>query len=811
MSNATKLPQSHTVSEITSFSDALREALELHRRGELDHAEVLYRRMLADRPSHADLLHLLGLISHQRGKSDVAVELISKAIAINPLQAAYKSNLGNALRELKRFDEALSSYDQAIRIKDDYASAFYNRGNLLKELDRLDESLASYDKAIELQPDYAIAYNNRANLLKDLQRLPEALANYNTAIEIKPDYADAFNNRGNLLKLLGRLEESLSSYDAAVRLSPKHADALNNRGNVLKELGRLDEALVSYEAAISVKPNFASAFYNRGNILKELKKFDEALASYDEAIRLKSDHASAFNNRGNLLKEIRRYDEALSSYDAAIRLKPGYADAINNRGNVLKELRRFEEALATYDDALRVQIDYPFAAGMAAHVASFICRWSDLPQRIANIASGITEGRRVTAPFPLLSLVDDPVLQRRAAEIYVNNRHIPSNGLGELSAPQPDTKIRVAYLSADFHNHATSYLIAELLESHDRKNFEIIGISFGPNRRDEMRKRVEKAFDRFFDVREMNDISVARLCREIGVDIAVDLKGFTQDSRTGILAERCAPVQINWLGYPGSMGAPFIDYIVADKVLINDENRKYYAEKVIRMPDSYQVNDTKRAISKKNLSRADCHLPETGFIFCCFNNNYKILPETFDVWMSILSKVPESALWLLADNPLSVANLRNEASKRGIDPARLVFADRLPLKDHLARHELAGLFLDTWPYNAHTTASDALWAGLPLITLLGNSFPSRVAASALEAAGCPELITRSEHEYENLAVTLANSPELLLSIKERLTKNRATTPLFDTIRFTKNLEAAYRQVTARYRAGMRPDHLDVPP
>jgi predicted O-linked N-acetylglucosamine transferase (SPINDLY family) len=406
----------------------------------------------------------------------------------------------------------------------------------------------------------------------------------------------------------------------------------------------------------------------------------------------------------------------------------------------------------------------------------------------------------MSASFPLLALVDEPRIHFRAADKWVREKAQPSGSLSASIERRRDKKIHIAYLSADYHDHATSYLMAELFESHDRDRFELTAISFGPDHSQAMRQRVSAAFDRFEDVRRMSDVEVARRCRELGVDIAVDLKGFTQDSRLGILAERCAPIQINWLGYPGTMAAPFIDYIVADRTLITEAELEHYTEKVIWLPDTYQVNDSQRHISDKNFTRAECGLPESAFVFCCFNNNYKILPTTFDVWMRLLDRVPSSVLWLLEDNPIAAKNLRAEAIARGVDGDRLVFAKRIPLPQHLARHRVADLFIDTWPCNAHTTASDALWAGLPVLTRSGRSFASRVAASLLNAIGLPELITQSEQDYEELAVALAQDSERLQALKKRLSINRTTYPLFNCKRFTKNLESAYYQVMERHWA-----------
>lgn len=759
------------------MSESLQDAIQAHRQGDFARAEAIYQRLLAADPRNAEALQLIGVIALQQQRHAEAVEQIAQAIAIQPGQASFHSNLGMALSGLGQHDQALASYNEALR----------------------------------LQPDYPEAFNNRGNTLRALQRLQEALASYDAAIRLKPDYAEAFNSRGIVLFELQRFEDALSSHDQALRLQPDHASAHFHLGNALRQLKRSDEALRCYEEAIRLQPSNAAAFNNRGSALIDRQRLDEALSSYNEAIRLQPNYAAAFSNRGIALSRLRRFEESLASFDEAIRLQPEDADAFNNRGNTLIQLRRYEEALSSFNAALCLKPNYPFVAGWVAHLRCHIGQWSELVPLVSQITQGVSAGEPITPPFPLLALVDDPRLHRQAAATWLRERKTPTSTLGPLAARPRGERIHLAYLSADFHNHATSYLMAELFELHDRDRFELTAISFGPTPNTTMRQRVSAAFDRFEEVSNSSDIDVARLCREIGVDLAVDLKGFTGDSRVGILAHRCAPIQINWLGYPGTMAAPFIDYIVADRTLISEDDLADFSEKLIWLPDSYQVNDGKRRIADKVFSRAECGLPETGFVFCCFNNNHKILPSTFAVWMRILQRVPGSVLWLLEGNPAAAANLRREALSRGIAAERLVFARKLPLAEHLARHRLADLFIDTWPYNAHTTASDALWAGLPVLTRAGRSFASRVGASLLTAIGLPELITRSDQHYEDLAVALAQDPLRLQALRQRLAANRLSQPLFNCERFTRSLESAFVQVMERHWAGAEPDHLAVAP
>lgn len=774
-----------------------------------EEALATYERAIELQPEFADAFSNRGVTLDILKRHDEALVSYERAIALKPDSAGAYINRGIALRKLERLDEALASYERAIALKPDYAEAWNNRGIVLGELGRVDEALASYERAVALKPDYADAYFNRGNALNALKRFDEALASFERAIALKPDHAEACNNRGNAFQSLKRYGEALTSFERAIALKPDHAEAYSNLGIALLNLKRIDEALASFERVIALKPNDPDACNNRGNALKNLNRLDEALASYERAIALKPDHAEAYGNRGNALKYLGRLDEALVSYEYAIALKPDFADAHNNRGNALKNLKRLGEALADYERAIALKPDYEFLPGQIAYLRMQLGDWSSLEQDLKALRDGLAAGEGVTHAFPMLALIDDPSLHRRAAEIFARSKAKPASLLSALPHPAPAARTHIAYLSADFHDHATAYLMAELFEGHDRNRFELTAVSFGPDKSDRMRQRVSAAFDRFIDARAMSDAEVARRCRELGVHIAIDLKGYTQDSRPGILAERCAPIQINYLGYPGTMAAPFIDYIVADRTLITEADLGDYSEKVIWLPDSYQVNDRQRPIADKAFTRAECGLPETGFVYCCFNNNYKITPATFDGWMRILALVPDSVLWLFEDNPWVVANLRREASRRGIAPERLIFAGRMPLPEHLARHRLADLFIDTLPYNAHTTASDALWAGLPVLTCMGRSFAARVAASLLKAVGLPELITTTQEDYENMAVALANDPERLAAIKTRLQDNRLTHPLFDSQRFTRNLERAFERVMERHWAGLEPEHMMI--
>ena len=595
----------------------------------------------------------------------------------------------------------------------------------------------------------------------------------------------------------------------AKSLQASNPHVLRLLGVIYAQRMQYTEALKYFNDSLKALPKNALALSNLGNVLLQLKEYNKALDAYDKSLKIDAKYEEAWSNKGNALYELKRYEEAITCHDRALSLNPNYAEAWSNKGHVFNELKRYDEAIACHDRALSLKPNVPWGYGDLLHTKMRVCSWSGFEGSLENIAHRILANEKATTPLPLLCITDNALLHQKSSEIYIQSKYPFNAVLGPIQKRSGNQKIRIAYFSADFHNHATGYLMAELFELHDKNQFELVGFSFGPIAGDEMRQRIEKSFDQFIEVGNQSDMEIAQLSRDLNIDIAVDLKGFTQDSRTGIFANRAAPIQVNYLGYPGTMGADYMDYIIADKTLIPQEAQQAYSEKIAYLSGSYQVNDRKRFISDRQFTRQDLGLPENGFVFCCFNNNFKILPATFAGWMRILKAVEGSVLWLFQDNPWAVENLKQEALNHGVDPSRLVFAERMPLSEHLARHRQADLFLDTFPYNAHTTTSDALWTGLPVLTLMGNSFASRVAASLLNAIGLPELISNSQEEYEALAIELASNPQKLIALKQKLASNKLTTPLFDTPQFTKGLERAYVQMYERYQTDLPPDHLLV--
>jgi protein O-GlcNAc transferase len=640
-------------------------------------------------------------------------------------------------------------------------------------------------------------------------RYEEADRLISQALTINPQSAEGHLNHGNVLKALNQLAEALASYDRAVALRPDYAEAFNNRGTALHDLKRHEEALASYEKALALKLDYAEALINRGNALQDLERHEEALASYDRVLALYPDHVEALNNRGNALIDLKRHEEAVASYDRALSINPDHAEALANRGNALTDLKRHEEAIKDFRRVLTLKPDYEYAIGALLYSKVQCCDWREHAQESGHVAAEVRASRRSIIPFAFLAVSDSAQDQLLCSQVWVRDKCPASPSPVWKGERYRHDRIRVSYVSADFCNHATAFLMAELFERHDRARFETTGISFGADDRSAMRSRLKQAFERFIDVRQESDREVANLLRELEIDVAVDLKGFTLDARTGIFALRPAPIQVNYLGYPGTMGADYIDYILADPVVIPKEHQSCYTEKIVYLPDTYQVNDSGRRVTQCTPTRAEAGLPENGFVFCSFNQSYKITATVFDIWVHLLRRVEGSVLWLLGDNAAVMRNLQREASERGISPERLVFAPRAKMEDHLARHRLADLFLDTLPYNAHTTASDALWAGLPVLTCMGASFAGRVGASLLGAIGLPELITHSLAEYEALALKLATESGMLVDIKAKLARNRESFPLFDIDRFRRHIEAAYMTMWERYQRGESPASFEV--
>ena len=752
----------------------LQQGMMLINAGQLDKAEKVSLEVLNLNPNQSDALNFLGIIAAQSGQFNRAADFLIKASKTKTSDFFLFNNIGNVLRELKRFDESHFFLKKAIKINPNFANAHYSLGLLMIALDRLNDALKCFDEALKFKSDFSEAHINRGIVLDLLKRSDEALISLDKAVQFKRDSAEAYYNRGKVLNQLKRFDEALANYDKAIELKVEYTEAYINRGSVLLEFLRFNEALASFEKAIELKPDFADAYYNRGNLLQELQQSKDSLFNYDKAVLINLNFAEAHYNRGILLQSLKRYSEALSSFEKVIELDPDHEDLL----------------------------------GMHLHTKMLVCDWKNFEINVNDLLIQINKGKKSSPIFPILALTDSLPINRKIAEISANNKHPYNPSLGIIEKHKHNKRIKIGYYSADFREHPVSYLAAELFEKHDKDRFELLGFYFGPTDSSEMHKRISSSFVKFNNVRSSKDSSIAQLSRDLGVDIAVDLTGMTANARPGIFSHRAAPIQLSYIGFLGTIGASYYDYLIADKTIIPANSQQYYVEKICYLP-SYQVNDSKRKISDKIFTREELNLPKHTFVFCCFNNTYKITPSTFDSWMRILSSVPDSVLFLFSGNELATANLKFEAQKRGVSSARLIFGSSLERSEYLARYRVADLFLDTFPYNAGTTASDALWAGLPVLTCTGESFASRVAASLLQAIELPELITDTRTNYEAIAIELATNPTKLKAIKDKLERNRLTTRLFDTTSFTKQLEDAYEQMYQRYQVDLPPNHIYI--
>ena len=675
---------------------------------------------------------------------------------------------------------------------------------------KISEAKEICNEILKSEPDNFNAYYLLGVIAFQTRNYKQSEELISKAIEINSENFEFYNFIGIVLVHLNRFEEAIKNWTKAIEINPNSLDAYNNRGNALIKLKKNESALKDFDQAIKIKPNFAQAYNNRGVVLKDLNRFDLALESSNKAIEINPNYADAYNLKGVILRELNQIEESLNNYDKAIEINPNFADAHVNRGNLLlNENKQLNLALESFTKALKINPNLNFLFGKYIHTKAWLSNWDSIDEEINSLKNKIISGVKTATPFPILSLIDNPDLQKKNAENYINNQHALVSNLEPIKKKIQNKKIRIAYYSADFNNHPTSYLMVRLIELHERSDFEIFCFSLDNRKDDEMRKRVLKACDKFLDVSLKSDLEIAEISRNLNIDIACDVMGFTKGNKFQIFAEKCAPIQVSYLAFPGTTGASFIDYVIADKTLISQELKKHYSEKIIYLPDTYQVNDSTKKISDKVFTREELGLPEDSFVFCCFNKNYKILPNTFDIWMNLLKKVKGSVLWLLVENSTARENLKKEAAKRNIDESRIIFAKIMPLADHLARHRCADLFIDTFPYTAHTTCSDALWAGLPVVTRIGNSFASRVSASLLNAIGLPELISHSEKEFENLALELANDKDKLEKIKIKLEKNKISKSLFNTEIYTKNIESSYRTIYDRYLNNLSVEDIEI--
>jgi len=784
-----------------SGPDPFDKAVDLHVAGRLAEAEAVCRRILDAQPGRSGALLLLGIIRAQSGDPVEGQKLIARSLGIAPDVPLGHFYRAMVLATLGRNAEALQSYRRTVELDPGLVEAHYNQGHLLAAMNRMEEALAAFERTIRLRPDMADAHCARAVVLSHLNRRADALDELNGVLARHPDYVPALNMRSDLNCELHRREEALADCERSLALDPNQSPAHVSRCTALIAFKRYGEAEAEIDRALALDPNSAKALAMRGALHRKYGRLKEALADCDRAVSLAPNDAPMHFNRGDTLLSMGQFGMALEALNRAAALNPYLAKIYHSRAIVLRRMQRLEEALADCDRALALDPAPGVVAAERFHVAALLCDWRDRAARAGDLARRIREGQ-IVQPWITLTSFDDPQLQLMAARRMAE----PSDTVAAANPPAHE-RLRVAYLSPDFHEHPTAYLLVELIERHDPSRFETYGVCLRPGPESAIRTRISRAFGHFIEAGERSDAEVADLLRANEIDIAVDLAGHAGDERSEILSSRPVPVTVNYVGYPGTMGLDSIDYVLADAVVIPPGSEQFFSELVARVPGCFFPADTRQDMAPRP-SRVEAGLPERGFVFCSFNNGYKITPEMFDVWMRLLLEVEGSVLWLLADDTTMRRHLAAEAEARGVSSARLLFADRLPRAQHLARLALADCFLDTLPCNAHTTASDALWAGVPLVTCMGRSFAARVAGSMLTAIGMEELIARDPADYEAMALNLARSPERLNALRGKLAENRPA--LFDMRRLARNVESAYETMWKRHIDGLPPADFDVP-
>ena len=743
-----------------SVEQALLKAKSLTKKGELSEATKLYTTILAAFPNNKKA---------QQGQAALAKANQSDATQSPPQEAI------NQLANL------------------------FNQGKLAAVAHQAEALTKRY-------PNSIVIWSFLGGAHQGLGQATEAAKAFRRVTELNPQYSEAHNNLGIALQQLGKSEESVKSFQKALSLKPDYSQAYYNMGIALKEMGKLNLAIGAYQKSLSLDPTNWEAYGNMGLAFKDNGDWTEAVAAYEAALAINPNDADLSSNMGNALKDQGKLEEAIEAYNKSLSLKPDCAEAYNNMGNALKDQGKLEEAIEAYNKALSIKPDYAEALSQAYWVGALMSDWKYISTIKHRIQFEQLTG--ITSVYGLLALADEPTMHLEKVRDHAMKKYSCTPKC-KIKPFQKSKRIKLGYFSSYFRQHPVSILSAQMLELHNKEQFETFAFHYGPDNNDKYNLRIQESFCNFINVSNLSDKDIAELACEKGIDIAIELNGYMHDGRMGILAHRPAPIQINYLAYPGTMGADFYDYIVGDHVVIPKVQRNNYSEKIIYLPNCYMPQDNTRQSSEKLLNRTDCGLPVTGFVFCCFNNSFKISSNEFDIWIRLLKSVEGSIIWLLKTNKWAEENLRSEAEKRGITPSRLVFADKLPLNEHLQRIKHADLFLDTFNFNAHTTASDALWVGLPVVTKIGQGFAARVAGSLLTSIELPELITTSEEEYEALALSLATDPEKLAEIKGKLEHNRNTAPLFDTKTYTKNLERAYTHAYQRYTDGLSPVEFEI--
>jgi protein O-GlcNAc transferase len=783
-----------------------RDAVHHLQQERLGESEIAHRRVLSLVPDHAPSLHHLGLISFKRNELNAAVDSIRQSLAAQPDYHEAWLNLAIILGDANRSKEAIEACRECLDLQPRNAEAHAVLGNLLRVAENDAEAISAYVRALNLKPEQPLVLVRLGELRLKSGDAAAAAEHCKRALELDPTLEDARNLYRRLSVTSRSVAAILAEAEAQSESSAACAKRCDELAAHLRKERRYADAADLSRRAVSNDPGVGDYHFNLALALEALGYLEAAFASYQAGLALDPDRADVYASVGTLLRRMNMHNGAIQALEYAVELEPNLANAHYDLAITHKLRENYDAAIAAFRRCIECAPDAIVSRLEYINLRRTLCDWDGVDDE-ERASLEIFRSKSVQiSPFQLVSLSATPLDQLRAAKGCVKTidvsdavrftEHRSQLGIGQ--------RIRLGFVSCDFFEHATAMLFAEVLEKLDHRRFEIFGYCHSPDDGSAMRKRLLSAFEHFRKIGTMRNREAAEIIYEDAIDVLVDLKGYTRDARTEIFAYRPAPIQVNYLGYPGTMGADFVDYIIADAIVAPMEAREHYSERIVHLPNSYQPNDRQREISDKPVQRSDYGLPDGAFVFCSFNSTYKLNATMFDIWMPLLQKVAGSVLWLLVPNETCADNLRREAAARGVDPSRLVFAERASIATHLARHRLADLFLDALPCNAHTTTSDALWAGLPVLTCLGDTFAGRVAGSLLTAMGLPELVTTNLDDYSRLALELANNKQKLAELRQKLINNRETAPLFDSTRYARNLERSFETMVEIRRAAETP-------
>jgi len=769
------------VGKIRKTEQILAQALKVHQAGQFHEASVLYERVLKFAPKNAEALHLSGLIAHQQGSVDKAIKRIKHAVRLRPSSTTFLTNLCAVLMASNRREEAKKYHKKIVALNPVNHEAWFGLGNIHQQFAEFDEAIIAYKKVIQILPGHVGAHHN---------------------------LGAAYHAQGKQIR-------AVKCFQAALKRKPEFAQVHFSLANAYMVMGARDDAIQSLQNAIIKKPDYLEARYNLANLYKDMGNNLAALENYGALLKIAPSMAEAHNNLGNVLLNINQEAQALKCYQKALKINPDYAEAMHNMSIALQNNGQYAEAMTHCQKAISLKPDYRAAHASLVHQMRQACTCvglEELDQRVDQFTQkALSEDRRPAEnPFLNVSRHADPALNLAVAQAW--SRDLSEKVQGFMNSDKEavvevsegsstSRRLRIGYLSNNFRNHPTAHLLVRIFGMHDRKQFEVHAYSYGANDASQYRKRIEHDCDRFVELNGIDDREAAGLIRADKIDILVDLVGYMQGHRMGICVQRPAPIQVRYLGMAGTSGADFFDYIIVDRVVVPEEHARFYSEKLVYMPSCYQINNDQQVIADSGYTKADFDLPENTFIYCSFASHYKLDPIMYAAWMRILHQVEPSVLWLTPGSKIAEQNLKKQAKAHGIDPDRLVFTDRLPKEQHLARLKLADLALDTRLVGGAATTSDALWAGLPVITLRGSHFASRMSVSLLSTLRLDDLITDNLDEYETMAVVLGSDPQKLTSLQQTLINQRDSGHLFKTAEGVHNLEQAYRAMWQNFVKG----------